>query len=449
MLVVAGSLIAVHPVAAADAPQKAPDAKESSRKVYEWKSKDGVTFAWRGPKKYDPAHGVGLTLILHGSNLTHAWGFANHNKETFRPDDLVVCPDGTTPNGQGGFNFMDAPGDVKKLHALLDELKAAFKIRGTYIYGHSQGSFFALKYAGEFPDEVDGVVAHASGLWASSKIGPAGHKQAIVLMHGTLDPVVPYGQSVGGYDALKQAGYPMVRLRSLEGWNHWPAEVNGPVEHTSQQLAWVEGMTTKDPERLAVCFAKLAEVKKKEEHDWAGLYTLAKHVAESSQAPAALKARAQKATGIVEALAKAHSAALVSIKPGAPFEKKAWVAHLPMFLRAFMDVPAREELAAAWKPTLTAQQSATAEALKAYLAASSGPGKEAEAFEKGVALLTGGYLTYLNADGNLSTSLATWAKDAKKLKLAKEPLKEYATILEVIKSGWQAFGAVNGKGSAP
>jgi hypothetical protein len=120
-----------------------------------------------------------------------------------------------------------------------------------------------------------------------------------------------------------------------------------------------------------------------------------------------------------------------------------------MFLRAFMDVPAREELAAAWKAALTAQQTATTETAKAYYAISSQAGKEAEAFEKGVSLLTAGYLIYLNAEGSLSANLTAWAKDAKKQKIAKEPLKDYATVLEVTKAGWQAFGAVNGKGSTP
>ena len=106
-LLAAGSVANPQTAPAADAPQKAPDPKDGSRKVCEWKSADGVVFAWRGPKMYDPAQGVGLTLILHGSNLSHTWGFANHNNDTFRPDDLVVCPDGTTPNGMGGFNFLD------------------------------------------------------------------------------------------------------------------------------------------------------------------------------------------------------------------------------------------------------------------------------------------------------------------------------------------------------
>ena len=73
----------------------------------------------------------------------------------------------------------------------------------------------------------------------------------------------------------------------------------------------------------------------------AGLYRLAKHVAEGAPGGEALVDRAKKVMEAVEALAKAHAAAL-DAKPGSPFEKKAWVGHLPIFLRSFMDVPARE-----------------------------------------------------------------------------------------------------------
>lgn len=444
----AGILAGAPSLSAAGLPQKAPDATDRSRKVWEWKSAEGVTYLWRGPRKYDPAKGAGLTFILHGSNLTRMWGFANHSKDNFRPDDVVVCPDGTTANGSGGYNFMDAPADVAKFHALTAEVKKAFNVQGTFLYGHSQGSFFALKYAGEHAAEVNGVVAHASGLWTSSRTGPEAHHQAIVFMHGTLDPVVPYRQSVDGYEALKTAGYPAVRLRSLEGWNHWPAAQNGPVDHTSQQLAWVEGMTTKDPVRLAACFETLAFAKKKDEHDWAGLYTLAKRVTASDIAPAQIKSKAQKATGIVETLAKAHTAVLAVKGPTVAFEPKPWAAHLPMFFRAFPDVPARDELYERWKDPLTAQQLEAAAPLKAWQEAMSGADK-ATAFEKGVALLTAGFLTRLNADGTLAANLAAWEKDARKLKIGRESLKSYTDIMDALKQGRQAFLGLNAKANSP
>ena len=444
-LIVCGSTARVR---AAEGPEKkAPDGKAGNGKIYEAKTADGVVYNWRGPKTYDPAKGVGLTVIIHGSNLTRGWGFANHSKDSFRPDDLVVSPDGTTPNGKGGFNNMDAAPDVKKFGVLLAELKKAYKVRGTYLYGHSQGSFFALKYAGERPDEVDGVVAHASGMWGSTPVGKSRHHQAIVLMHGTQDPVVPYDQSVGGYNALKEASYPLLRLRSLEGWNHWPAEHNGDVPHTSQQLAWVEGMTTKDPDRLAACFDVLADPKAKESHDWAALYRLAKHVEASEIAPDALKQRARKAVAGVEMLAQSHAEAL-AVKPGTPFEKKAWVGHLTIFLRSFMDVPARETLAETWKDALAEHQKAGVAHLRKYYPAMRS-NDATEAFEEGVAAIVEGFLHYECADAALRENLAKWEKDAKKNKLSKKAVKDYESVVKdygaVLKDGWDAFAALNRK----
>ena len=160
----------------APAAKKGIDPKAAFDAVSEGVSADGLVYAWRAPKHYDAERGVGLTLILHGSNLSHGWGFANHDKATFRPDDLVVVPDGTTSNGKGGFNFLGDAKDVKRLRALLEEVKKAVKVRATYVYGHSQGSFFALYYAGEEPTDVDGVVAHASGVWNFTKLAKAGHQ---------------------------------------------------------------------------------------------------------------------------------------------------------------------------------------------------------------------------------------------------------------------------------
>jgi predicted esterase len=444
------TLLGMAPPARAADPEKKPPSPKDGGKLYEAKSADGLVYFWRGPERYDAEKGVNLTLILHGSNLTHGWGFANHDAKSFRPDDLVVSPDGTTPNGNGGFNFLDAPKDGNRLHALIEELKKAFKIRATFLYGHSQGSFFSFQYAGQYPQDVNGIVAHASGLWRSSQVGKQGHHIAIVLMHGTADPVVPYGNSVGGYDALAEAGYPALRLRSLEFWNHWPAELNGTVPHTSQQLAWVEGMTTHDPDRLRACFEKLLPAAGKDErgeHDWAGLYTLAVGIAALDDAPSELKERATKVMAKVEALAQAHVDAL-SVEPGTAFEKKPWVAHLPMFLRGFQGVPAREALATRWKETLAAHQKDGLSHLRKYFPALTKK-DNAAAFEEGVAAIVSGFLWHECADSVLRENLKTWQKDAKKLKLSKKALKDYDTVMpafdDMIAEGWKAYVALNHK----
>ena len=87
-LVVAASLVC-------QAPEKEPG-EGAAGKVYEWQSKDGLRYQYFLPKSYDPAKGITLTFVLHGSNLDRRWGFANHKAGVFRKQDLVVCPDGTT-----------------------------------------------------------------------------------------------------------------------------------------------------------------------------------------------------------------------------------------------------------------------------------------------------------------------------------------------------------------
>lgn len=433
---------AAGPASAADPPARALDPKAPSDTVFEAKTADGLAFQWRGPRRYDAERGVGVTVILHGSNLTRRWGFANHDKATFRPDDLVVCPDGTTPNGQGGFNFLGEAKDAKRFHALLEEVRKAFRVRAVYLYGHSQGSFFALHAAGEHPDDVDGVVAHASGLWTWTKVGKAGHGKAIVLLHGTQDPVVPYVQSVGALAALREAGYPMVRLRALEGWNHWPAEHNaaGGTPHTSQQLAWVEGMTTTDAGRLEACLAVLCDVKDKAEHDWAALGTLARRASEAPFASDATRQRAQRAVASVDALAQRHAQALAAVKPGAPADGKPWMAHLPLFLRQLAGVPACDAVAAAWATATDAHRERGIAHLRKYHAARAKD--PSAALEAGVAAVREGFLWCEVQDRAFRETLAGWQKDAKKLKLSKKALKEAEVVPaleEAWKDGWKAY----------
>jgi pimeloyl-ACP methyl ester carboxylesterase len=446
LLVPALLLGTVAPAALGDVAKKAPDPKAKGE-IYEWKSAGGIVCWWRAPERYDEATGANLTLILHGSNLTHEWGFANHSHKSFRPDDFLVSPDGTTSNGKGGFNFLKD--DTRKVNALVEELKKALKVRAVYLYGHSQGSFFALQYAGDFPEEVTGVVAHASGLWTWTQTGPKGHDQAIVFMHGTQDPVVPYGQSVGGFDALREAKYPRVRLRSLEGWNHWPAEHNGAVPHTSQQLAWVEGMTTKDPARLAACFDLLARPPGDGigEHDFAGLWSLAERIAGLEEAPEDLRRRAARAKESVEALARGHVESL-ALPEKIVLEKKPWVGHLPIFLRAFLGVPARDELAERLKATLEDHRKEAIANLRKYWPAIE-KGKIADAFEAAVAAIESGFLFHECASHELRKNLKDWRKDAKKHKISKAALKAYDASFEAFDEGttdgWKSFEAANRK----
>ncbi|MHC4952964.1 MAG: alpha/beta fold hydrolase [Planctomycetota bacterium] len=403
-------------------------------KVYEWAATNGLVYYYYVPKKYDPAKGANLTFILHGSNGMRGWGFANCPAGKFRKDDIVVSPDGTTSNGRGGFNSLGRPEDAKRFRAVHKELKEIFKVNATYLYGHSQGSFFSLYYAGEYPDEVQGVVAFASGVWTQTRLEERGHKQAIVLLHGTQDPVVPYAQSVGALQAYRETKYPILHLKSIEGWNHWPTANNSKVPHTQQQLAWCEGMTTKDPERLAASFEFLANNKVKMRHDYAATYSLAKRVTEADFASDALKKRAAKAMTTIDALAKAHVAALKGADPS-EFAAKPWVGHAPMFLRSFRGVPSCEVFATDWDPAIDKHREAAVPQLRLYY--QNRGNNVAAAFAAGVAAIEAGFLHYECNDNRFLKALEDWAKQAKRWQIPRDVLKRYNAIVPAYKKALQ------------
>ena len=439
-------VLAPSPVLAGDIKEKEPSPRAKG-KLYKWTSKDGITCHYRVPKGYDHEKGANLTLILHGSNLDHRWGFANHSHKTFRTDDIVVSPDGTTSNGRGGFNSLGRPADAKRMHAFHEELKEIFNVKATYLYGHSQGSFFAFYYAGEYPEDVQGVVGHASGVWTQTQTSKKGHHQAIVLMHGTQDPVVPYMQSAGGYTSYVDRKYPVVRLRSLEWWNHWPAEHNGKVPHTSQQLAWVEGMTTSDMERLEACWDVLGKAKVPDEHDYVATYQLAKRIESLEAAPAKLKKNAAGAIKAVDALVQAHIKAL-EIPKDLSFEEGDWITHFAFFMRRFDGIPAADEFVAQWEKGLKKHQKDAVSHLKKYYRALH-KGDKAKAFEEGIAAVKKGFLWPECHDNQFRKNVREWRDEAKSLKLAKKKLKEYdayfAPFDEAMKDGWKSFSKINTK----
>lgn len=429
--------------------EPSPSAKGA---VYEWTSKGGLRYQYRIPKSYDPKQGASITFLLHGSNMDRRWGFANHNADRFRPDDIVVSPDGTTSNGQGGFNSLGQKKDAAAFHELMEELKSTFEIDATYLYGHSQGSFFALYYAGQYPDEVNGVVGHASGVWTQTNQGKKGHHQAIVLMHGTADPVVPYGQSVGGYESYVDKKYPMIRLRSLEGWNHWPSEENlgvhgDVIRHTSQQLAWCEGMTSENPKRVESALDFLTTVKSKERHDYAAAYQVASRVAQWKDASDSLKKDASRAVERIEELAEKHAAA-ASLPKKVALDGKAWAGHAPMFLRAFQGVPTCEELRGEYKKVMAAQDKAATKLFRSYWTALN-KGDDKDAFKEGVAAMQKCYLTSSCANTEFLSGMKAMEEKAKSLKLDKKSLSVWrSSIAKFEKSreaGAKAFDGLNRK----
>lgn len=265
--------------------------------VLAWTSKDGIPFEYRLPADFDAERGANLVLVLHGNGLDQRWTFWNHPPQEFRAADIVVSPDGTSAHaGTGANEFLDGADDVRRFRALLDELRGHWKVRQVFLYGHSQGSFFAFFYAGHHPDTIDGVVGHASGVWSHTPMGRDGHRLAIGLMHGT-DDHIPYAQGWYGRQSYRDAGYPLVHLRTLFDWPHRPNWVQA-----QQMLAWCEGLTSTAPERVAAALETLSDPKAPMGLDPAALHAVAARLGELAGASEAQQRLRQRRARTVEEL---------------------------------------------------------------------------------------------------------------------------------------------------
>jgi len=80
-------------------------------------------------------------------------------------------------------------------------------------------------------------------------------------MHGSSDPVVPYGQSPGARDFYVEKGFPLTHLRRLAYVNHWPNAVRA-----TEELYWCQGMTCSDAQQALDCALEMLRMKPVDEY---------------------------------------------------------------------------------------------------------------------------------------------------------------------------------------
>jgi predicted esterase len=417
--------LAAAPAARAGEVESREPSEKNRGAVYSWKWADNLPYEYYVPKEYDPKVGANLVLVLHGNGLDQRWTFANHDAGKFRRDDIVVSPEGTTySESMKTHEFFEGKENADKLHELIVALKKTFKIRQTFLYGHSQGAFFVLKHAGLYPDDVDGVLAHSGGLWYSSPVGSFGHKQAIALMHGTDDPNVPYGNSTGALGKLREAGYPLAHLRTLWEWQHWPTQFQAELE-----LSWCEGMTSSDPARVEKCLAALSAKAVKGGLDPAALDAVAARLEKMSGASPAAVAAAKAARGRVAKAAADVVAALEKCLGKGKLTKmdgKEWHGLLVRFLADFDGVPALETFTKAHAADLAAVAKTAERAGTEFWSNESKD--RSKAALAGAEVLESGWTN--GSAPKIAAELAEWLKDAKSLKLAKKDASRFETLVE-------------------
>lgn len=224
-----------------EVPRVAPDMDAPRGEVLEWTSEEGRAYWYRLPREIGASNPPNLVFMLHGTGLNHGWAFRNYPIQSgqFRGGDIVISPDGLTPQDGGTFNFVQGKEDGEQVAGLIRHFKRQFPIRSVYIYGHSQGAFFAYWFAGEYTELVDGIVAHAGNVLSVRHSELAKKKLAIGILHGKADAVVSVDCAHRSEKIYRDQGYLKIKLTIVEGLTaesgHWPL----PVE-VLEMMRWLD-----------------------------------------------------------------------------------------------------------------------------------------------------------------------------------------------------------------
>jgi len=438
--VAAAALCSVS-AARADIPEREPRPDAPPHEVFRATSKGGLRYAWWLPPGYDAKKPRSLTVILHGTGLDYRWGPANHKPQVFRPKDVVVSVDGTSPGPNDSRLFLGKPEDASVFREFLAEMRRLFAVERVFLYGHSQGGFFVVYFAGEHPGEAAGVVAHNSGAWNWTKEPPELKKVAIAFQHGTADPVVPYRQSAGSRDHYTKKGFDLVRLRRLERYNHWPNAVR-----STETLGWCERRTTPRPEEALELAAELLRPKGIDEYQWrtavdhSGARAILRRFEGKGANPfkspkPALTSRAKQLIGLIEGEGKAHAAAIsqaLKRSKGLVLDGGPWIGHLAAVREDFRGVAAVESFARQIKldEALALHEKAAGKILNAWY----GSAEPKQKFQAVVSGIKDSFL-FEGFPPNLWDEMTAWKNSAAGLGIAPAALADFRH-LEAWKKGW-------------
>ncbi|MDH3590251.1 MAG: hypothetical protein OER88_00115 [Planctomycetota bacterium] len=309
-------------------PKAKPSADLALGKTYEGVSKSKRPYWFRLPKKIDKAAAPDLIFLLHGTGMSYKWGFYNYGVHNghFRKDDIVVSPEGENPNR----GFVQDKADREEVAGLIKLFRKTYPVRNVYLYGHSQGAFFCYYFAGERPQMIDGIVAHAGNFFKAKTAKAARDKVAIGILHGKADAVVTVECAFRTDHVYRGAGYKKVKLWAVDGLTeksgHWPLPF-----HVQRMLAWCDLVSLKTPaEGVALVESEAG----REKPEWGMV------------ARAAVRARALGAEGM-DAVMEAAQASAAELVKADTSSYGAWCVHLQLAQEAFAGLP---EWEAAIKP---------------------------------------------------------------------------------------------------
>lgn len=318
--------------------------KEAPRgQLLEWNSEAGQPYWYHVPKKFSKDRPPALILMLHGTGGNQGWSFWNYPivSGKFRPNDIVVSPDGVTPGGGSTFNFVQGKQDGEQIAEIIASFRKAYpEIDRVYLYGHSQGAFFCYWYAGEYPDTLDGIVAHAGNVLSVQHDKKAKKKVGIGILHGRADAVVGVYCAYRTSGIYQAEGYEKLKLEIVDGLNarsgHWPL----PVQ-VGQMMDWLDSVTITTPEIGFDVMDRLTDAEQPDLRAIATSLRLTEEVVDAAKGSKAktYASRVGKLRRQLERVAKAHTAALEKTAGavGSSAEFAEWVGHFREVDRALAE----------------------------------------------------------------------------------------------------------------
>ena len=312
-----------------EVPRAKPTGKAPREQTLEWTSDADRPYWYRLPKAMDKKRPPNLILMLHGTGLNHGWAFWNYGigSGDFRPEDIVISPDGCTPGG-ATFNFVQNKKDKDQLAGLIRLFKKTYPVNNVYLYGHSQGAFFCYWFAGEHPELVDGFIAHAGNVLSVKHPKLARDGVAVAILHADADQVVDVACAHRTHKIYKDQGYKKLKLEIVEGLRkqagHWPLP-----QQVKDLLEWCDRVCTRTP-GAALDIADAATGK-----DPVDLESVAQALASARKLitrykgkdKAALKQRMEVFDDLMTKAGAAHGAAFQPLNSGDLKQYGPWAAH--------------------------------------------------------------------------------------------------------------------------
>lgn len=153
------------------------------------------------PESYTGSESVPLVFSLHGAGGTKEsqYALSAFNVLAERENFILVTPEATAALGPLTFwnqqNNPNGADDVGFIHALIDEIARRYRIDldRVYLAGSSNGAFMALQITCELSDKIAATAA-IKGYMTADQMNSCNPTTptAIIQMHGTDDPLVPY-----------------------------------------------------------------------------------------------------------------------------------------------------------------------------------------------------------------------------------------------------------------